>query len=53
MAEQCPRRRLAAIFAADIVGYTRLMDQDEAAAPAMADELAYIIDALHKAGMSR
>ncbi len=30
MAEQRPRRRLAAIFAADVVGYTRLMDQDEA-----------------------
>ena len=29
MAEQGPRRRLAAILAADVVGYTRLMEADE------------------------
>jgi len=30
MSEQAPRRRLAAILAADVVGYSRLMEQDEA-----------------------
>jgi TolB-like protein/Flp pilus assembly protein TadD len=30
MPEQVPRRRLAAIFAADVVGYSRLMQVDEA-----------------------
>src|SRR5262249_36093777 len=29
MAEQAPQRRLAAILAADVVGYSRLMGQDE------------------------
>jgi adenylate cyclase len=29
MSEQAPRRRLAAILAADVVGYSRLMQQDE------------------------
>ena len=28
---QCVERRLAAILAADVVGYSRLMEQDEAA----------------------
>ena len=31
MPEQAPQRRLAAILAADVVGYSRLMEQDEAA----------------------
>ena len=31
MAEQRVRRRLAAILAADVVGYSRLMGEDEAA----------------------
>jgi class 3 adenylate cyclase len=31
MPEQAPPRRLAAILAADVVGYSRLMEQDEAA----------------------
>jgi adenylate cyclase len=30
MSEQAPRRRLAAILAADVVGYSRLMERDEA-----------------------
>jgi adenylate cyclase len=30
MAEGRVRRRLAAILAADVVGYSRLMEQDEA-----------------------
>jgi len=30
MSEQTPRRRLAAILAADVVGYSRLMGKDEA-----------------------
>jgi class 3 adenylate cyclase len=30
MPEQAPQRRLAAILAADVVGYSRLMEQDEA-----------------------
>src|SRR5882724_9480628 len=30
MAEERAHRRLAAILAADVVGYSRLMDQDEA-----------------------
>src|SRR5262249_44810182 len=30
MSEQSPRRRLAAILAADVVGYSRLMQADEA-----------------------
>src|SRR5262245_58247375 len=30
MAEQSAQRRLAAILAADVVGYSRLMEQDEA-----------------------
>jgi adenylate cyclase len=30
MAEERVQRRLAAILAADVVGYTRLMDTDEA-----------------------
>src|SRR5262245_46462594 len=30
MAEERTRRRLAAILAADVVGYSRLMEQDEA-----------------------
>jgi TolB-like protein/Tfp pilus assembly protein PilF len=30
VSEQAPRRRLAAILAADVVGYSRLMQQDEA-----------------------
>jgi TolB-like protein/class 3 adenylate cyclase/Tfp pilus assembly protein PilF len=30
MSEQAPRRRLAAILAADVVGYSRLLEQDEA-----------------------
>src|SRR5688500_302868 len=30
MANQRPQRRLAAILAADVVGYSRLMEQDEA-----------------------
>src|SRR5499427_932574 len=30
MSEQGPRRRLAAILAADVVGYSRLMERDEA-----------------------
>jgi TolB-like protein len=30
MSEQGPRRRLAAILAADVVGYSRMMQQDEA-----------------------
>src|SRR5262245_25365094 len=30
MSEQAPRRRLAAILAADVVGYSRLMQADEA-----------------------
>ena len=30
MSEQAPRRRLAAILAADVVGYSRLMETDEA-----------------------
>src|SRR5215475_10668728 len=30
MSEQAPRRRLAAIVAADVVGYSRLMQADEA-----------------------
>src|SRR5690242_21411115 len=30
MAEQTPRRRLAAILAADVVGYSRMMQADEA-----------------------
>src|SRR5262245_5505327 len=30
MSEQVPRRRLAAILAADVVGYSRLMQADEA-----------------------
>src|SRR5215475_7257290 len=30
MSEQVPRRRLAAILAADVVGYSRLMEADEA-----------------------
>src|SRR5262249_20561137 len=30
MSEQVPRRRLAAILAADVVGYSRLMERDEA-----------------------
>src|ERR1700754_1116753 len=30
MAEEHARRRLAAILAADVVGYSRLMEQDEA-----------------------
>ena len=29
MSEQVPRRRLAAILAADVVGYSRLMERDE------------------------
>src|SRR5215475_11270601 len=29
MSEQAPRRRLAAILAADVVGYSRLMQADE------------------------
>ena len=29
MAEKCTQRRLAAILAADVVGYSRLMEQDE------------------------
>ena len=31
MAEERTRRRLAAILAADVVGYSRLMEQDESA----------------------
>jgi class 3 adenylate cyclase len=30
MPEEHPRRRLAAILAVDVVGYSRLMEQDEA-----------------------
>lgn len=30
MSDQAPRRRLAAILAADVVGYSRLMERDEA-----------------------
>src|SRR5262249_8157666 len=30
MSEQAPRRRLAAILAADVVGYSRMMQADEA-----------------------
>src|SRR5215813_11080149 len=30
MSEQVPRRRLAAILAADVVGYSRMMQRDEA-----------------------
>ena len=30
MPEQAPRRRLAAILAADVVGYSRMMQVDEA-----------------------
>src|SRR5215475_4082845 len=30
MSEQAPQRRLAAILAADVVGYSRLMERDEA-----------------------
>src|SRR5215475_7377227 len=30
MSEQAPRRRLAAILAADVVGYSRMMQRDEA-----------------------
>ena len=29
MPEEAPRRRLAAILAADVVGYSRLMEHDE------------------------
>jgi adenylate cyclase len=31
MSEQAPRRRLAAILAADVVGYSRMMQADKAA----------------------
>ena len=31
MTEERTKRRLAAIMAADVVGYSRLMEQDEAA----------------------
>jgi adenylate cyclase len=30
MAEERPQRRLAAILAADVVGFSRLMERDEA-----------------------
>lgn len=30
MSDQAPRRRLAAILAADVVGYSRMMEADEA-----------------------
>jgi adenylate cyclase len=33
MAEKRTQRRLAAILAADVVGYSRLMEQDEAGTP--------------------
>ncbi len=35
MAEERVKRRLAAIFAADVVGYSRLMQLDEAGTPAV------------------
>ncbi len=38
MAEQRVKRRLAAIFAADVVGYSRLMGDDEAGTRARFNE---------------
>ena len=37
MAEERAQRRLAAILAADVVGYSRLMEQDEAGTLARAE----------------
>jgi len=34
MAERGPRRRLAAILAADVAGYSRMVGADEAGTPA-------------------
>ena len=47
MPEQAPKRRLAAILAADVVGYSRLMGQDEAGTlAALKDMRQRVIDPL-------
>ena len=49
MSEQAPRRRLAAILAADVVGYSRMMQADEAETlAALKARRAYILEPLVK-----
>jgi adenylate cyclase len=49
MSEQAPRRRLAAILAADVVGYSRLMERDEAGTlAALKDRRRMIVDPIVK-----